>query len=382
MSSLRTSVSPTLYRVLHGSSNTTLRPIPRRREGEGFRLFHNPTLSACYIFKFPLFDDREARKAAASLGGDFGQGLRHIETGLYLPNDLDRPEQGGVAIYVGQRNFRQLMLEMMGLDADRETPEVKHDLCVLDALNELPSLDPFLLKLTFDMKGIRIAEGDLPIGEEETRAIRGTLVTRLGPVICKAFGASVTASAEAMIRLTREIWSPHNQEMLRFCSAFRIPPSEAPAVVFALQGMSFYEHLLNTTKDHLVPLARYLRDEAARPIDAARYPPNDVAGMETTRHECLTFLRSHMSNTALVFSSYDRAIEAFVKRDDPTPLIEFLQMARTFFWAVGHCATARVNGHAILADCKKRLRPPMTFTNVDATLRRVRAALAPRVPGL
>lgn len=378
---IRVSLSPVLYRVINGSSSTTLRPVRSAvRVGAPFRLFHNSSLNNAFIYKFPHFDDRETRASAPiGPGAELPRGSRQIETGLFFPDREDRPEAGGTAIYVGQRNFRDLLLERIGMDVEDDGPEIRSDLRVLDAINDLPSLDPFLMKVAFESLGITIAEGAVPVTDAELRSIREILAHRIGPVISKAFLSTVVASSPLAARIATGVTNPSGDEMLRFCAAFRIDATEAPGVIFALQGMAFYEHLLQATTEAAGPLAKYLREEAAKPSDASRRHGAELARLTMLREECLRFLRSHISNATHVFKTYDEAVHAFVVDDSPGLLVEFLRASRRAFWQLGHCVTARINAAAVLDDSLKTMRPVLGFGNVETTVQRIRAALAPRI---
>ena len=374
-------INPVLYRVLHGSSSTTLRPVGN---GSGkdrtFRLFHNSALNDAFVFKFPHFDDREARRRESVMAiGDLPQDGRQIDTGLFLPDDRTRPETGGIAIYVGQRSFRQVLTERIGLDVTADGTGVRHDVEILETLNELPSLDPFLMMAAFELRGIALAEGSITVTETEIKAIREILVRRIGPVISKAFINQVLSPAATVARITKEVWNPRSEQMMQFCMAFRIPIGDAPQVIFALQGMSFYEHLLASTREVTIPLANYLRKECTRPNDASKFHATELAQVDTLRQECLGFLKSHLSNASRVFQLYEEGVSEFVRHDRPGPLVDFLRLSSTFYWSLGHCVTARINAALVLQDSLRNMRPALSFANIETTLQRIRASLAPRV---
>jgi hypothetical protein len=374
-------INPVLYRVLHGSSSTTLRPLGTDSgKGGPFRVFHNSALNDAYVFKFPHFDDRDVRRWEAALSvGNLPQDSRRIDTGIFFPDDRIRPETGGVAVYVGQRNFRQVLAELIGLDTRADTDDARHDLEILDTLNDLPSLDPFLMKAAFELRGLSLADGTIVVTDAESKAIREALIQRLGPVISKAFIHQVLSPAAKAAKIAKEVWNPRSEQMRQFCMAFRIPVDEAPQVIFALQGMSFYEHLLASTRDVTTPLARYLREEATKPNDASKYHSAELAQIDTIRQECLGMLKSHLTNASQVFQLYDEGVSAFVGHDRPGPLIDFLRLSSSFYWSLGHCVTSRINAALVLQDSLRSMRPALAFANIETTLQRIRASLAPRV---
>src|SRR6185369_5189548 len=71
----------------------------------------------------------------------FPYGMKSMSDGFGMDAG---PSQGGRYLYVNQRRYRDMLNEYVfgGLGSDERV----HDMKLLGALNEVPSLDPFLVK--------------------------------------------------------------------------------------------------------------------------------------------------------------------------------------------------------------------------------------------
>ncbi|MGH1556839.1 hypothetical protein ACRAWD_01540 [Caulobacter segnis] len=94
-------------------------------------LFRNKILNTALIIKHRLRNDDlylfdEARQTA---------------TKVIIPFDRDDLKYGGQSVFVGQRGWRQMLIE-----ACNASGNLSRDLETLEAIDALPSLDPFLLR--------------------------------------------------------------------------------------------------------------------------------------------------------------------------------------------------------------------------------------------
>jgi hypothetical protein len=67
--------------------------------------------------------------------------LRYTATKLIIPFERSDLGLGGRSLFVSERGWLDIFDELRG-----EAPDVARDVAVLEAIDELPSLDPFLLR--------------------------------------------------------------------------------------------------------------------------------------------------------------------------------------------------------------------------------------------
>jgi hypothetical protein len=190
-----------------------------------------------------------------------------VETAVYIPNDPEMPMGGGYGIYLRRESHAAVLKEFLGIERDVEDEDTIHDLRILDVIDDIPSMDPFLLKSRLDTLGIAIPENCLHISAAEEAAMRRIIEMRIGPILSKAFSRHGGLSAEGLRRALDAIWNPALPESVRFVEAFGFHASETSQMFFALQGVAFYEYLFNETHSRLKPVAEWLNGPAAKPAD-------------------------------------------------------------------------------------------------------------------
>src|SRR5690606_32409384 len=108
------------------------------------------------------------------------------ETAIYVPQMLEAPERGGYAIYMRQRNYPDLIREHIGIEIDDVLSPRDSDIIKLKIIDEIPSLDPFLLKATFDQYNIEIPPAYLRLARDEEIIIKTMITQRIMPVVARA----------------------------------------------------------------------------------------------------------------------------------------------------------------------------------------------------
>src|SRR5262249_39525748 len=115
------------------------------------------------------------------------KGARPIETGLFVPYDVKDPARGGYAIYLRQANYSHLLRELLGVDIENAT-QVANDVDILNMIDELPQLVPFLLKESFGLAGIKVSPRYFEITPKEEREIRELIQDKILPIVGTALG--------------------------------------------------------------------------------------------------------------------------------------------------------------------------------------------------
>jgi hypothetical protein len=364
-------ISPVLYRIVQGSSSTSLNLIKAAKKTAGKpQLFRKREFARTIIFKYPNFAD-------PAMGGGRGQPERPIETAIYIPHNELEPMAGGYAIYLREAKASLLLQQYMGVNEDSQDPDLERDLRVLRAIDEMPSLDPFLLKARFEALGIDFEEESLDIREEEERAIRKLIETRIGRILAKAFGGAKGMPPEMVARIIDSIWDPTMPESTKFVEAFGINASDCPKVFFALQGITFYEYMFGNAMTSCRGVMEWLNGPAAKPVDIMMYPRYEQDRLQMLRQEVHKGMTGTLRALSDQFKTYDQALEEFVGKNNPVPIRNFLFAASATFWRLGQGITAALNAAAIIEDTQKP-GSSSKFEGVVEVLMRLRVALSDR----
>lgn len=102
-----------------------------------------------------------------------------ISTKIIWPFDLNNLNAGGYYVFVGERDYKEKILQ---LTTDTISID-SHDFEILDAIDRLPTLDPFILQTYLSRKGFEPSNCYFDIGPEEHRLLTEFVGMELAPLI-------------------------------------------------------------------------------------------------------------------------------------------------------------------------------------------------------
>ncbi|MFN8721340.1 MAG: hypothetical protein ACK5YI_10955 [Rhodospirillales bacterium] len=366
-----------LFRVVRGSSSTSLN-LAGRKTPPG--LFNNNLLDRSIVFKFPKFEV-EADPGRSDRTVPALTSARPIETGVFIPDDPANPMNGGYACYLGQKNFDTILTEVAGLRSVDRAERDHQDIATLNIIDDLPSLDPFLLKIRFEHAARPLPAGVIVLKPDEEKGVKACVARRFSGILRKAFRGQAADDTQVARRILDSLWDPTTEIWTRVLMALGVrDESEHTRILFAIRGVGFYEHLFSETEGVSAAITGYLTEIADRPRDAGKVDPAYVEEVATLRREVLRRFLDHNKQCQTIFHRYDQAVEDFLERNNPATMQRYLTEVNDIFWTLGHYVTALLNCHAILDDCLANIVPVNAIANVETVLRRLRAPLLPRVP--
>jgi hypothetical protein len=333
--------NPILDHVVKGGRNVTLdlatigAKLPETR-----RLFRSQTLNRSIVFKMPN-NHLPANANGAAAGVSAMQSFdRPLDTAIYVPDDEGNKGSGGFAIYLRQKDFRELLQRHIGLGMDKASPHAIRDLKVLETLDALPSLDPFLMKAQFEVEGHDIDPAYFTISAADEQNIRQVLAMRLYPIIAKALpGAVDQHSQRRAARFLDAIWDPRLPEASLLLNAFRIEPARAEAVFTGWKGFGFYEYQFTKCKPGLQNFMGWLRSSLSRPRDLFRSQAA-IDQLEMHKKKVKAQIGGVLHTVRSHHEAYEAAYKAFLQSDDPRPFRDFLSDAWDRYWDLGFCVNA------------------------------------------
>lgn len=373
-------LSPILDQILNGGPSITLNILRRSREleeGEQ-RFFANPALNRVIIFKYPNFaveiadqnqTDYSAREASAAKD-------RPVETAIYIPNDEEFPQDGGYAVYLRQKDAEELLRRYIGVQSGGGTAEaMKNDWRKLVLIDEIPSLDPFLLKTTYDREKIEIPEGYLDMADREEAAIKQLIGGKVRPIVSRALGVEDAASSSKTARFIDAIWDPTIPEAALFIEAFKIDKAQAGNVFSAWKGVSFYRQQFTRNQGLIAEIIRWLRSDASTPIDI-RQNRHYAEQQNMFKTSVQKKMHNILSNINQIFKDFDSCYSVFIDDGDPVPFRNFLVTSHYRYWILGYCCTSLIHCRNIFERfMDQSIKGQLTFeqfndmlTNMDASL--------------
>ncbi len=152
---------------------------------------------------FAIFIKEPARATPGLFGAPPGKTLR---TRIYFPYNRERPGEGGVSIDSRDPKIDEALLDVAGLDRKNRPDSYEHDKKIIRILDELPSLDPFLLKDRFRQAAFQVPEHYLYIRPEEWEAIRVFVHNQFRTVATVIFPSDTGQMDEKAEQLTQQLW--------------------------------------------------------------------------------------------------------------------------------------------------------------------------------
>ncbi len=306
-------------------------------------MFQCDALNFCYIFKYPNFDVELSESNSDDV---FEEGLlskdRPVETAIFLPSDCLHPEQGGYAVYLRQKNAEYLLQRHFGLKRCSNWTAGGSDFEKLAILDSIPSLDPFLVKTTFDGHKLRLDQACIPLSHSIEQRIKIRISEKVRPIVERAVGVHLNKRAGSEKKFVDAIWDPNLPEARLFIEAFKIDPRQGPVIFSAWKGLAFYEQQFAEHAPRIGHFLKWIKSDLSVPYDIRQNKPfkeqQDMFKSLVGRK-----LINMINNMRKIFVDFNTAYESFIKKSDPLPFRSYLLSADKRYWVLGYCCTALAN---------------------------------------
>jgi hypothetical protein len=337
------SISPILDQICGGGSETTLNLRESSRKATGGKMFRLASMNDIVIFKYPNFDDRlldaGARKAQEKKAQ--GQQFRKpIETGIFIPHDGNNLRRGGYAIYLRQKNWNELLKRHLGLEVEATGDNYAIDVKTLNAIDRIPSLDPFLLKSALAFRNGDIDPAYFTIREDEEAAVREVIAEKLRPVVARAFALSDAGEIETRTaRFIDSLWDPSQREGVELLKSLGMAETDTSGVIEGWKGIGFYKVAIGRTREGVRGLSTWLKSKHSLP-EKGRLSQSDIEQAAMLRDAVLSKLRIVIANVDDVFKKYDSSHATLLAEGNPAPFRRFLENVNAHYWTLGYCSMA------------------------------------------
>ena len=135
-------------------------------------LFRNRVLNTALVLKHRLRTDEIYNY----------EELKPSATKIIIPFDRKDLGLGGQSVFVGQRGWVDLLQEVVNTDAD-----LTRDIDVLRLLDELPSLDPFLVREHLRRRGVSVGDCYFALSKADSESMRNFVAVEISRLIERAY---------------------------------------------------------------------------------------------------------------------------------------------------------------------------------------------------
>jgi hypothetical protein len=280
-------------------------------------LFKSLVLNGSVVLKHRLRADE----------GDLFDSLRRTATKIIVPFDRADLALGGRAVFVGEKGWLPMLTELRGGAED-----MTRDIEILEAIDQLPSLDPFLLREHMKRRGFEVSPTHFDISPADAQKMQRFVGGEIARLIALAYGG--TGSGGATNRLVEALLSSKTDERLEpLRLTLQLEGESYREGIFSWKGFLYYKWVLNS-------LWQKLKDMLTEVMKLRVIGPRDRELMVLI-DEAKLRLRGAMEAQVKVVMSFLKAYDAvFAKLTDGDAVAfrDFLLVSPEMFVALGERA--------------------------------------------
>lgn len=285
-------------------------------EYESAPFFKNKVLNSSVVLKHRLrADERE-----------FFDDGRQTATKVIIPFERTDLRLGGRSIFVEQRGWEEVVVEVCGM-----AQETSRDLSLLTALDELPSLDPFLLREHLKRRGFEIARCYFALTESDQQHMQSFVSAEISKLIRLAY-ANGESGENQTAKLVELLLSAENDDRLEpLRMTLQLEGESYREGIFCWRGFLYYKWVLSSLWPQLKQVIEELpKLKVTGPRDAELMTYLD--GGRARLHQKIEAQRR---SVALTLKVYDDAFRELTVNQRPLAFRDFLLKAPSMFLTLG-----------------------------------------------
>jgi hypothetical protein len=247
-------------------------------------------------------------------------------TKLLFPLDRGDYSLGGLYLFVGQNNFSaELARHFSG-----EQRLSERDENVLVMLDQLPTLDPFLMYALLRSNDVHVSEIYFQITENDRRAIQSEMVSEFAPLVNLCFPNNRQESEKVRVFIDKILNFTEGEELSALRESFKLGRYEFSMAMFAWRALIYYKWRSRLLKSRLEELTAGLT--RIRPTEGN---PMGARMLELSRSKILRMATSSGDKVARMIARYDAVFAEFVTGAQVDKFRAFLKMAPAMFLSCG-----------------------------------------------
>jgi hypothetical protein len=256
---------------------------------------------------------------------DLFRGSRRVATKIIVPIDDRDLKAGGRFVFFDQINYAAILKEVFGITPDHP------DFRTLKLIDQLPSLDPFLLREQLSRAGINPAPCYFAISEADMQKMLSFVQREIEPLVQLSLGET-TASTSSIARMAAKILSNSpGDRMDGLGEVLRLNPEQYEEGIFCWKGFLYFKWMLGSMAEDIAGvMAKVASIKTVGPMDseAREYL---VRGREVVRDQ----IKRARAETRQTMKIYDEAYAGLTKNGDPLIFRDFLLKAPSLFARLG-----------------------------------------------
>ena len=230
-----------IYRSLRGLEKTASTSRVLNLAALAVRHSGNPEHAAQPLFKSHILNGSVILKHRLRVDEvELFEGMTRTATKLIVPFDKTDLALGGRAVFVGEKYWIPVLEELRGGPDD-----LIRDVEVLEALDQLPSLDPFLLREHLKRRGYEVSPTHFDLSQADVDKMQRFVGAEIARLIELAYGGKGAGGATG--RLVEALLSSRTDERLEpLRLTLQLEGESYREGIFSWKGFLYYKWSLNT----------------------------------------------------------------------------------------------------------------------------------------
>ena len=292
--------------------------------------FRNKQMNRLVLIKDTI-PESESRGANSSIG-----------TKVYFPFNENDIYEGGRTIFAHDKQFERALFDNFGETALK--PDLlAQDMRIIQILDRLPSLDPFLMKDTLRNSGFDINPAYFEVGKELWHEIETYILQSFEPLVQAAYPNADMATDERARILVQKIWEGRDLDTLRpLAAAFQLPKGQELEIFAAWKGINFYAFQMERAKPLMFELLTWLKDLVLPVVAMSAAERKELlASLESVK----TLMRGEWQIADNIVKEYQTSYDKlFRKKLGSADFLVFLKKSNKAYWDIGNALGK--TGHA------------------------------------
>ncbi|MCC7266714.1 MAG: hypothetical protein IT546_05155 [Caulobacteraceae bacterium] len=251
---------------------------------------------------------------------------RPTATKVIIPFERTDLKLGGRSVFVGQRGWTEVLRQVVG-----DGPDLERDLQLLKVVDELPSLDPFLLREHLKRREYSIAQCYFAISESDVARMQAYVAREIQKLIELAY-ANAPGGEGYAAKLVQTLLSSETDERLEpLRLTLKLEGDSYREGVFCWKGFLYYKWVLAA----LWPELKAVMDEV--PTLRTTGPRDGVllAYLSGARQRVQEAIEVQRREVLMTLQVYDAAFRELTVNGNPIAFRDFLLKAPEMFLSLG-----------------------------------------------
>ena len=283
-------------------------------------LLRSPVLNRALVLKHRL------RAEDGDVAGALHR--RGSATKVIVPFERSNLSLGGSALFVGQPGWVEMLAQLGGPSG---RADLEHDRIVLEALDEIPSLDPFLVREHLRSKELRVADCYFDLPQADMERMQGFVTREVSPLVGLVYGSGARSHSSAA-KLARLLLSTRPDQRLHLLGrTLRLDGPSYAEGVHAWKGFLYYKWVLGSLMN---PLQEVVTEIGRLQVLGAHGA--EAAGLiATARSRLQATIQTRSTEARNLIRRYDQAFVRLTRNADTRTFREFLLASPGLFLELG-----------------------------------------------